>query len=115
MENLTSNSQKTYEALKRKANQVKGARFPKLEKIAELLNELNVPYTTGSTQIRKYRETSGCNYYTGGGTVAYVGSEISVLNPNGSHYFTMETTATYYSKNTPVYAQRLCWLVEATL
>lgn len=107
---LSSKSKNTLNRLRNKADQ-KG-RMPSLSQIADLLIEMNIECTDGSTSRVKHPSLSqGCNHLPSYGTKTYYGSTLSIPEIN----LNMDTTLTHYSWNTSTYAMKLTWLIDSKL
>ena len=97
---------KTLNSLKNKSEG--NGRMPSLKKVSELLNELNIDNTLSEYIETKQTKSSGCRYYTSGGTKLYTGYKLRVPEINLS----IESTDTYYSYNTYQYARRIYNLIN---
>jgi hypothetical protein len=106
MKQLSPSAQKTYEALQSKANS--SGRMPSLRKVSELLNELEIPHRCSAYDTYKYSKSSGVRYYTGGGNREYKGFSLNI--PSIRLY--INSTDTYYSWNTWMYAQQIVKMIE---
>lgn len=100
---------KTFEALKNKAEN--NGRMPSLRKVAELLEEVGVDFRLDEVEDYKYGKASGCRYYTSGGERLYKGYNLFVREAG----LDLDSTESYYSYNTWMYAKDLVKLVESKL
>jgi len=109
--NITKKSQNTLEALRKKANNFKGSRFPSLKSIHFLLTELGIEHDFDSIECEKHTKPSGFRYFTGGGSKTYKGYTLRITDKKAKEqniWIDMDSTETYYSWNTCGYARDLC-------
>lgn len=109
--NLSKKSQKIYERLISKTEFLSKTRMPAVKCISHLLSELGIEHHTGETDCQKWSSAAGCRYYTSGGSRWYDGYTLKVPSIN----LNIDTTETYYSWNTGIYANELVRLVKKTL
>jgi len=101
MENL-----KTYQSLQTKS-EGKG-RMPSLKMVSKLLHELNVEHSCYEVSTEKWGKSSGCRYFTNGGSRTYTGYHLRVPELR----LDMDSTETYYSWNTWQYSRDLVNLLK---
>ena len=107
MKNLKN--QKTLERLKAKAVESKN-RMPSLKMVARLLDELEIENTCHNISIEKWSKPSGFRHFTSGGSRTYNGFDFRVPEIN----MRLDSTESYYSWNTWLYARQLVELIEKT-
>ena len=111
MKNLTKRSQKTIEQLKAKGKSgyKTGARMPSLKLIAQLLEEFKIEHRLEEWSEWKTTKPAGYRYTTGGGTKEYTGYRLkftATFNER-TRSIEMNSTETYYSYNTSMYAREI--------
>ena len=101
---------KTYQALTKKANAGYGerTRMPNLNKVGELLTELGIENNVTTWSCTKWTSAAGYRYNTSGGTRDYNGYRLKVPEIN----LNINSTDTYYSWNTKMFAKELVELIE---
>ena len=101
---------KTYQALTKKANAGYGerTRMPNLNKVGELLTELGIENDVTTWSCTKWTSAAGYRYNTSGGTRDYNGYRLKVPEIN----LNINSTDTYYSWNTKMFAKELVELIE---
>ena len=101
---------KTYQALIKKANAGYGerTRMPNLNKVGELLTELGIENNVTTWSCTKWTSAAGYRYYTSGGSRDYNGFRLKVPEIN----LNINSTDTYYSWNTKMFAGELVKLIE---
>jgi len=101
---------KTYQALTKKANAGYGerTRMPNLNKVGELLTELGIENNVTTWSCTKWTSAAGYRYYTSGGSRDYNGFRLKVPEIN----LNINSTDTYYSWNTKMFAGELVNLIE---
>ena len=97
---------KTYERLVNKCSG-KG-RMPNLNKVGELLTELGIENNVTTWSCTKWTSAAGYRYNTSGGTRDYNGYRLKVPQIN----LNINSTDTYYSWNTKMFAKELVELIE---
>ena len=97
--NISKKSQNTIERLRKKANDIKGARIPSLKQISDLLTELEIEHRLDQTSEHKWRP-NGLRYHTSGGGY-YEGHELKIPAIN----LNMCNIDTYYSWSTMFHAR----------
>ena len=103
-------NQKTLEALRKKAGLgiCESSRMPNLNKVGELLTELGIENDVTTWSCTKWTSAAGYRYYTSGGTREYNGYRLKVPQIN----LNINSTDTYYSWNTKMFAQELVKLID---
>lgn len=110
MKNLNPSNQKTFEALQSKANG-KG-RMPSVKRIASLFEELGIDFEMDNAFDIKQRFSESNNFATSKGKVVE-GKRIKVKHPNPKRgMIVMDTTCTWFSKNTQSFADDFLWLIK---
>jgi len=101
---------KTYQALTKKATARYGerTRMPNLNKVGELLTELGIENDVTTWSCTKWTSAAGYRYNTSGGTRDYNGYRLKVPEIN----LNINSTDTYYSWNTKMFAKELVELIE---
>ena len=98
-------NQKTLDSLRKKVTE-KG-RMPSLNKISELLTELDIENSCMEWSAVKWGD-NGLRYNTSGGSRTYNGYTLRVPQIN----MNINSTDTYYSWNTKVFAKQLVNLID---
>ena len=103
-------NQKTLEALRKKAGLgiCESSRMPNLNKVGQLLTELGIENDVTTWSCTKWTSAAGCRYNTSGGTRDYNGFQLKVPQIN----MNINSTDTYYSWNTKMFAQQLVKLID---
>lgn len=103
-------NQKTLEALRKKAGLgiCKSSRMPNLNKVGQLLTELGIENDVMTWSCTKWTSAVGYRYNTSGGTRDYNGFRLKVPQIN----MDINSTDTYYSWNTQMFAQEIVKLIE---
>ena len=101
---------KTYQRLVKKAGLgiCENSRMPNLNKVGELLTELGIENDVTTWSCTKWTSAAGCRYNTSGGTRDYSGFRLKVPQIN----MNINSTDTYYSWNTKMFAKELVNLIE---
>lgn len=108
---LSNKAQKIYNRLVKKSDSYSsGTRMPNIKSIVMVLNELGIKNSHSETETTKWRQ-NGLTYSTSGGTRCYTGTELYVSEIN----LHIDTTCSYYSWNTSMFARDLVKLINKTL
>lgn len=113
---LSKTSQKTLDRLIAKSETYSGVRMPSIKSIHNLLNEVGIKHTYEGTQnVVEYR--SAGNVYVNSRHLGKKGNEIRISreNNNANIHIHMDTSDSYYSWNTNMYAQQLVKIVKSNL
>jgi len=84
------------------------SRMPNLNKVGELLTELGIENDVTNWSCTKWTSAAGYRYNTSGGTRDYNGYRLKVPQIN----LNINSTDTYYSWNTKMFAKELVELIE---
>ena len=103
-------NQKTLDALRKKAGLgiCESSRMPNLNKVGQLLTELGIENYVTTWSCTKWTSAAGYRYNTSGGTRDYNGFRLKVPQIN----MNINSTDTYYSWNTKMFAQQLVKLID---
>ena len=110
---LSKKSEKTLEQLRQKADwELKGKRMPSIKNINELLNELGVETSFyESLNVVEYR--SGQNVYVNSRHDGKAGYKLTFRRDG--EYFNLDTSDSYYSWNSGMFARKLIKLIDTLI